>query len=130
MLTIEHLHLVYKVLEMTGEAGFGLAFICGGIKWLTFVAGKLNSAAESLGSIPDINQNIQTILTNHLPHLQIEATEARIQFETLRADIKGVATDLTGLNVKVQVLGTKQDDTKESLHALGQAFLAHVDKGA
>jgi hypothetical protein len=128
MVSIEQLHLIYKILKMTGGAGAGIGVIVGGIKWLTYVARKMNSVAESLGSIPEMSKNVQTIMTNHLPHIQMEVGEAREQFQTLRGDIKGISDNVAELDKTVATLSVKQETTSQGLHTLGQMFVAHLDK--
>ncbi len=122
--TVEH------ALETIGAAGFGVTAIWGGVAWMVNMFKKLSKAVEALESVSTINKNVEAIMMNHLPHLQLEAAEARTQFQTLRDDIKGIDGKVDTLDTSVTVLGTKLEATQLGLHTLGQMFIAHIDKKA
>lgn len=117
-------------METIGAAGFGVTAIWGGVAGMANMFKKLSKAVEALESVSTINKNVETIMTNHLPHLQLEVGEARAQFQTLRDDIKGIDGKVDTLDTSVTVLGTKLEATQSGLHALGQMFIAHIDKKA
>ena len=117
-------------LETIGAAGFGVTAIWGGLAWMASMFKKLSETVEALESVSTINKNVETILTNHLPHLQSEVGETRAQFQTLRNDIKGIDGKVDTLDTSVTVLGTKLEATQSGLHTLGQMFIAHIDKKA
>jgi hypothetical protein len=120
-------HVVYKILEMTGYAGAGAAVIYGALRWMTAVFKKLNVLVDSLADVPTINTNVNTIMTNHLPHLNAAVEESQKHFDTLRTDFQGVVTSVTGLDKTVAVLASKQETNEDALHRLGEMFVRHID---
>ena len=128
-----HLHLVYKILEMIGYAAAGLSAIYGAGQWvmrkIIAVVKNLESVAASLSQVNDINTNVNSIMTNHLPHLQAEVAESKKNFEVVCGDIKNLSGGLSDVKEKVIVIGTNQDRTDQALHRLGTMFVRHLDRG-
>jgi hypothetical protein len=124
-------HLVYKILEMTGYAGAGVAVIYGAAKSVTSAITKLIQKVDillcALGDVPTINQNVNTIMTNHLPHLQTAVKESQEHFETLRSEFQGVVTSVTEMDKTVAVLASKQATNEDSLHRFGEMFVRHIE---
>ena len=87
--------------ELAGAVGAigGLGY--GVIRWLTVAYKKISA----------ISENVVSISTNHLPHIQdaIDAHTAALQ------DIK-----LDGLSIRM-------DDNRAAIHTLGESFLRHIE---
>lgn len=120
-------HSIYKILEMTGYAGAGVAVMYGAARWMIAVFKKLNVLIESLADVPTINTNVTTIMTNHLPHLTAAVDQSQKNFETLRTDFQGVVSSVAGLDKTVAVLASKQETNEDAVHRLGEMFVRHID---
>ena len=96
--------------ELAGAVGAigGLGY--GVIRWLTVAYKKISA----------ISENVVSISTNHLPHIQ-DAIDAHT------AALQGIKGDVRELDVKFDGLSTRLDDTRGAVHTLGESFLRHIE---
>jgi len=105
-----HSELILTVIKDTGYVGSGFGVMYAVVKWLT----------SFLHTARDTNAKIDLVMANHLPHIQ-EAVDAQ------GAALRGIKSDVRDLDTKVSGYGDRLDDTKSAVHALGTAFLQHLE---
>lgn len=85
-----------------------------------FVYGCLKGPIRWVKQVADTNQNVNLLISNHLPHLSDAVNAQADSLNELKADV--VAT-----NIKMDGISQRLDDTKASVHALGEAFVRHLE---
>lgn len=96
--------------ELAGAVGTigGLGY--GVIRWLTVAYKKISA----------ISENIVSISTNHLPHIQ-DAIDAHT------AALQGIKSDVRAQDIKLDGLSIRMDDNRAAIHTLGESFLRHIE---
>ena len=99
--------------ELAGAVGAigGLGY--GVIRWLTVAYKKISA----------ISENVVSISTNHLPHIQ-DAIDAHT------TALQGIKSDVRVMDVKFDGLSTRLDDTKNAVHTLGTVFAQHLENAS
>lgn len=96
--------------ELAGAVGTigGLGY--GVIRWLTVAYKKISA----------ISENVVSISTNHLPHIQ-DAIDAHT------AALQGIKSDVRAQDIKLDGLSIRMDDNRAAIYTLGASFLRHIE---
>ena len=105
--TLEQIYFYTKVI---GSVGSATAVIYGVLKWLT----------ATYKQAKNTNDNLELLMTNHLPHIQASLDAHGGTLHTLSSDIRDVSTKVDGIESRLE-------DTKIGVHALGESFLRHLE---
>jgi hypothetical protein len=107
MTPLAEFYLVSKVIGASGTAVGGLY---GVFHWLS----------SSYKRSKKTDDNITLLLENHLPHMQATMDKHGEALLGMRSDIRDVGTKVDGMEHRL-------DDTKAGMHALGEAFVRHLE---
>jgi len=107
MLPLSGFYLVSKVIGASGTAVGGLY---GAFRWLSASYQRSKKTSE----------DVSLLLENHLPHLQSA-------IDTHGETLLGMRSDIRDIGTKVEGVEHRLDDTKAGMHALGEAFVRHLE---
>ena len=94
--------------------------ICGAVGAIgSFGYGAIRSLVANMQT----KKMVETLTTNHIPHVQ-----ASIDAHTTA--LQGIKGDVRELDVKFDGLSTRLDDTRGAVHTLGESFLRHVENAS
>jgi hypothetical protein len=104
--------------------------------WGRFIfAGKIAGAAVAIGGlfyhptrrilagvkkVTGISDNMDLLLTNHLPHIQTALDTSAREMTEIKSDVRNLGTQVSGMSDRI-------DDTKAAVHTLGVSFLNHLE---
>jgi len=69
-----------------------------------------------VGKVIDTNNNVHLLMTNHLPHIQQSLTAQDKVLEGIKSDVGH--------------LGQRLEDTRSSMHTLGDSFIRHLEQAS
>ena|ERR1017187_5682093 len=100
------LELVYLYGKVLGAIGAGVGTLTGTYKYLRSAHNQRKS----------MNETVALLATSHLPHIQ--------------QSLDSHGEMLTKLSSTVELNSTRLEDTKKSVHLLGEAFVRHLENSA
>lgn len=86
----------------------------------TKVTARRRAAEDSQRLVSETNKNVLLLMENHLPHIQEAIENHDKTLNSMQSDFRNMDTKLDGVQ-------TRLDDSKESLHRLGEAFVRHLE---
>lgn len=89
----------------------------------TKITARRRAADESQKLVADTNKNVLLLMENHLPHIQKA-------IETHDATLVSMQSDFRNMDTKLDGVQTRLDDSKETIHRLGEAFVRHLENSA
>jgi len=107
------LQTVYVYAKVVGSIGSAAGVIYGVLKWLT----------ASYRQAKKTNENLDLLMTNHLPHIQASLEAHGETLHTLSSDVRDIVTKVDGIESRLE-------DTKQGVHTLGESFLRHLESAS
>jgi archaellum component FlaC len=103
-------HTLIVAAKVLGTVGVAAGILWKVIMWSFNVIKKIGS----------INENVEALVTNHLPHIQ-ESLDAH------GASLSGLKSDVRDVNTRIGTVETRLEDTRRGVHTLGDSFLRHLE---
>jgi hypothetical protein len=107
------LHQLYFYAKVFSEIGTAVTVMYGAICWLRAMYRQSQKT----------NANVELLMTNHFPHMQTSLDAHGVALSNLSSDVRNVGTKVDGMEQRVE-------DTKKSVHALGQSFVTHLENAS
>lgn len=86
----------------------------------TKITARRRAADESQKLVSETNKNVLLLMENHLPHIQEAIENHDKTLNSMQSDFRDMGTKLDGVQ-------TRLDDSKETIHRLGEAFVRHLE---
>jgi hypothetical protein len=100
----------YYYSKVVGATGSAIGFIYGAISWLR----------SAFHEVKKTNENMELLMSNHLPHIQSSLDSHGDALGVLSSDIRDVGTKVDGMEKRLE-------DTKTGVKVLGESFLRHLE---
>lgn len=129
---------MFPLINLIGSHFADIIKICKYVGYITPAVGAVGAAGkyvhskitarrravdESQKLVSETNKNVLLLMENHLPHIQ-EALDKHDQtLVSMQSDFRDMGTKLDGVQARL-------DDSKESIHRLGEAFVRHLENSA
>jgi hypothetical protein len=105
--SLEQVYLYSKIFVAAGSATV-LIYKVG--RWLL----------DIFQEVRNINENVQLLTLNHLPHIQTSLDEHNSSLLELKSDVRDMDTKMTGFSHRL-------NDTKSGVDTLNESFLRHLE---
>jgi len=120
------------------EIASALVVVAGGsygfVLWVGRTIKRVSEVFEHLdtvvGTVKELSGVVVDLSTKHLPHIQNGLDNTVQAVAEIKTSVQAINCDLKELDRKVVAVSTTQQDMKQGMHSLGEAFINHLDHAA
>jgi hypothetical protein len=104
---------VYFYSKLVGAIGTAVGTLYGIIRWLR----------AGYKEVKITNENIATLMSNHIPHLQSTLDAHGDSLQVIKSDVRILDTKFAGMESNLET-------TRGAVHTLGTSFLQHLENAS